>query len=121
MKTRAMIVDDSSTMRQILRGLLEKNGFDVAAMAESGVEAVERYPEVKPDFVTLDMIMPRQNGLVTLEQIKRLDPNAIVIMVSSLAAEDSIVVCKEAGAADYILKPFDEAKVMAVLQRVLKD
>ena len=119
MNKRIMIVDDSSTMRQILRRLLEKNGFVIAGLAENGVEAVKRYSEVKPDLVTLDMIMPRQNGLETLKQIKQLDPGAVVVMVSSLSAKDPIMECAKAGANHYILKPFNEDKVMTVLQEVL--
>ncbi|MBI3621224.1 MAG: response regulator, partial [Nitrospirae bacterium] len=119
MGKRVMIVDDSSTMRLVLRRLLEKNGFEVAGMAENGVEAVKHYPILRPDFVTLDMIMPQQNGLDTLKQIKQLDPKAVVIMVSSLASKDPIAECTQAGAKHYILKPFDEEKVLKVLREVL--
>jgi two-component system chemotaxis response regulator CheY len=115
-----MIVDDSSTMRLVLRRLLEKNGFEVVGMMENGIEAVKRYPALTPDVVTLDMIMPRQNGLDTLKQIKKLDPKAVVIMVSSLASKDPIAECAQAGAKHYILKPFEEANVLKVLQEVLR-
>ena len=119
MKKKVMIVDDSSTMRQILRRMLEKNGFEVAGVAENGAEAVVQYEALKPDFVTMDMIMPQQNGLEALKQIRKIDPQATVVMVSSMAANDPIVACKQAGAKHYILKPFDEEKVMAVLKEVL--
>lgn len=119
MGKRVMIVDDSSTMRLVLRRLLEKNGFEIAGMMENGIEAVKHYPTLTPDVVTLDMIMPQQNGLETLKQIKKLDPKSVVIMVSSLASKDPIAECAQAGASSYILKPFDEAKVMKVLQDVL--
>jgi two-component system chemotaxis response regulator CheY len=119
MKKRALIVDDSSMMRQLIRTLLEKNGIEVVGAAESGKRAIELYGSLKPDFVTLDMIMPEQSGLQTLKQIRKINPQAIVIMISSLSAEDSAVVCTEAGASDYILKPFTEEQVLAVLNKAV--
>ncbi|HTP42179.1 MAG TPA: response regulator [Nitrospiria bacterium] len=119
MKKRALIVDDSSMMRQLIRTLLEKNGIEVVGAAESGKRAIELYGTLKPDFVTLDMIMPEQSGLQTLKQIRKINPQAIVIMISSLSAEDSAVVCTEAGASDYILKPFTEEQVLAVLNKAV--
>ncbi|HUJ79842.1 MAG TPA: response regulator [Nitrospiria bacterium] len=119
MKKRALIVDDSSMMRQLIRTLLEKNGVEVVGAAESGKRAVELYGTLKPDFVTLDMIMPEQSGLQTLKQIRKMNPQAVVIMISSLSAEDSAVVCTEAGASDYILKPFTEEQVLAVLNKTV--
>jgi two-component system, chemotaxis family, chemotaxis protein CheY len=119
MSKRALIVDDSSTMRMMLRRLLEKNGFAVAGVSVNGVDAVKLYQELKPDFVTLDMIMPRQNGLETLKQLKQIDPNATVIMISSLSAKDRLTECAASGAKDYILKPFNEENVMTVLRKVL--
>jgi two-component system chemotaxis response regulator CheY len=119
MSKRALIVDDSSTMRLMLRRLLEKNGFTVAGVGVNGADAVKLYQELKPDFVTLDMIMPRQNGLETLKQLKQIDPNATVIMISSLSAKDRLSECAVSGAKDYILKPFNEENVMTVLRKVL--
>jgi two-component system chemotaxis response regulator CheY len=119
MGKRALIVDDSSMMRQMIRGLLEENDVEIVGAASNGKEAVELYQQLKPDFVTLDMIMPQQSGLQTLKQLRQLDPQAIVIMISSLSAEDSAAVCAEAGASDYILKPFTEEQVVAVLNKTL--
>jgi two-component system chemotaxis response regulator CheY len=119
MGKRALIVDDSSMMRQMIRDLLEENDVEIVGAASNGKEAVELYQQLKPDFVTLDMIMPQQSGLQTLKQLKQLDPQAIVIMISSLSAEDSAAVCTEAGASDYILKPFTEEQVVAVLNKTL--
>ncbi|MEW6324907.1 MAG: response regulator [Nitrospirota bacterium] len=119
MSKRALIIDDSGAVRQMLRRLLEKNGYTVAGVGENGIDAVRLYQELKPDFVTLDMIMPRQNGLETLKQLKRIDPGATVIMVSSLSAKDPVDACAAAGAKHYIFKPFNEDSVMAVLREVL--
>lgn len=119
MKKRALVVDDSGMMRQMIRTLLERNGVEVVGAADNGKQAVELYTELKPDFVTMDMIMPQQSGLQTLKQIRKLDPQAIVIMISSLSAEDSAAVCTEVGASDYIVKPFTEEQVLAVLNKVV--
>jgi len=119
MKKRALIVDDSGMMRQMIRTLLEKNGVEVVGAAENGKQAVELYTELKPDFVTMDMIMPQQSGLQTLKQIRQQDPQAVVIMISSLSAEDSAAVCTEVGASGCIVKPFTEEQVLAVLNEVV--
>jgi two-component system, chemotaxis family, chemotaxis protein CheY len=119
MGKRALIVDDSSMMRQMIRGLLEERDIEIVGTASNGKEAVELYQQLKPDFVTLDMIMPQQSGLQTLKQLRQLDPQAIVIMISSLSAEDSATVCAQAGASNYILKPFTEEQVVAVLNKTL--
>lgn len=119
MKKRALIVDDSGMMRQMIRTLLEKNGVEVVGAAENGKQAVELYTELKPDFVTMDMIMPQQSGLQTLKQIRQQDPQAVVIMISSLSAEDSAAVCTEVGASGYIVKPFTEEQVLAVLNKAV--
>jgi len=119
MTKRALVVDDSGMMRQMIRTLLEKNGVEVVGAAENGKQAVELYTELKPDFVTMDMIMPQQSGLQTLKQIRQQDPQAVVIMISSLSAEDSAAVCTEVGASGYIVKPFTEEQVLAVLNEVV--
>lgn len=119
MKKRALVVDDSGMMRQMIRTLLEKNGVEVVGAAENGKQALELYTELKPDFVTMDMIMPQQSGLQTLKQIRQQDPRAVVIMISSLSAEDSAAVCTEVGASGYIVKPFTEEQVLAVLNEVV--
>jgi two-component system, chemotaxis family, chemotaxis protein CheY len=119
MSKRVLIVDDSSTIRLMLSRLLEKNGFTVVGVGANGVDAVTLYQKLKPDFVTLDMIMPRQNGLETLKQLKQIDPGATVIMISSLSAKDRLTECAAAGAKHYIFKPFNEENVMTVLRSVL--
>ncbi len=119
MSKRVLIVDDSPYIQKELAKLLEKHGCEVVATASNGLEGVKRYKELKPDFVTLDLIMPQMGGLQTLVLLKKIDPEANVIMVSSMSGKDKIVECAKAGASHYILKPFEEEKVVEVLNKVV--
>lgn len=119
MPKRAMVVDDSLYVQKELCKILEKLGCEVAATASNGFEAIKKYKETRPDFVTLDLVMPQLGGLQTLVMLKKIDPAAKVIMVSSLSGKDKIQECAKEGASHYILKPFEEAKVEEVLKKVV--
>ena len=119
MEKRALVVDDSPYIQKELTKILEKNRCRVVGTASNGLEAVKKYKELKPDFVTLDLVMPQMGGVQTLVLLKKIDPEAVVIMVSSMSGKDKIVECARAGASHYILKPFEEEKVKEVLDRVL--
>jgi two-component system chemotaxis response regulator CheY len=119
MAKQALVVDDSLYIQKELSKILEKNGCQVVGTAANGLEAVKKYKELNPDFVTLDMVMPQMGGIQTLVLLKKIDPQAVVIMVSSLSGKDKIVECARAGASHYILKPFEEEKVAEVLQKVV--
>lgn len=119
MAKKAMVVDDSLYVQKELCKILEKLGCEVVATASNGFEAIKKYKEVSPDFVTLDLVMPQLGGLQTLIMIRKMDPNAKVIMVSSMSGKDKILECSKEGASHYILKPFEEAKVAEVLQKVV--
>ena len=119
MAKRAMVVDDSPYIQKELSKILEKHGCEVVATASNGLEAVKKYKELKPDFVTLDLVMPQMGGIQTLVLLKKIDPGSVVIMVSSMSGKDKIVECARAGASHYILKPFEEEKVAEVLQKVV--
>lgn len=99
--------------------MLEHHGCQVVATASNGLEAVKKYKELKPDFVTLDLVMPQMGGIQTLVLLKKIDPEAVVIMVSSMSGKDKILECAKAGASHYILKPFEEEKVVEVLNKVV--
>lgn len=113
-----LIVDDSSFMRTSLKAILEKLGYTVVGMAENGIEAVAKFRDLKPDVVTLDIIMPQMGGLQGLKLLKSVSPNATVVMVSSMADRESVTECVKAGAAHYLLKPFDQTKVAEVMKQV---
>lgn len=111
----ALVVDDSSPMRRALRGILERSGFVVAAEACNGVEAIKLYRELKPDLVTMDIVMPQMDGVQTLRAIHELHPAARVVMVTAMTSLNKVRECARFGANHYIIKPFEEKKVMEVL------
>ncbi len=113
-------MDDSSLIRKMLRQLLEKNDYTVAAEAVNGAEAVELYAKVKPDLVTLDVTMPVMDGVEALKQIKEADPQAKVIMVTAAGQKNRILEALKLGANAFISKPFDEADLLKNLENALQ-
>lgn len=114
-----LIVDDAAFMRMTIRAMLEKNGFEIAGEAANGLEAIEKYNELKPDLVTMDITMPGITGLDALKAIVKLDPNARVVMFSAMGQE---VMVREAimnGAKSFIVKPFTESHVIKALTQIL--
>ena len=118
--SNVLIVDDAAFMRMSLRKMLEKMGHTVVAEAGNGAEGISRYKEVRPDLVTMDITMPEMDGINALKGIISIDPNAKVIMVSALGQEGYIKEAIIAGAKYFIVKPFNEEHVSAVLKNVLK-
>lgn len=116
--TRVLIVDDSSFMRNSLKTILEKLGHSVVGTAENAVDALAKYRDLKPDLVTLDIVMPQMGGVQGLKLLKSFDPHATVVMVSSMSDKESVLECAQAGAKHYLLKPFDEAKVAEVMKKI---
>lgn len=118
-KKRILVVDDSSFLRNSLKKILEDHGYEVLGTAENGLEAIAKYKELKPDLVTLDIIMPQMNGLEVLKLLRAVDPNACVVMVSSMSSKQSVIDCVQAGAKNYILKPYEAEKIIAAIQKAL--
>lgn len=116
---RALLVDDSPYILRTLAAILTERGCEVVGQAGNGLEAVRLYRELKPDFVTLDLVMPQMGGMQTLQLLKRIDPNAKVIIVSSMTDQSKIVECIRLGALHYVLKPFDEEAVDAMLRKFI--
>jgi two-component system chemotaxis response regulator CheY len=116
---RILIVDDAMFMRLALKSMLEKNGFEVVGEAEDGLAGCDKYKQLKPDLVTMDITMPKMEGIEALKKIREMDPNANVVMVSALG-QDSIVrnaiIC---GAKTFIVKPYKEDHVIKALKKVL--
>ena len=117
MKT-VLIVDDSSLMRRLIKNIVVKNGYDVLGEAENGKKGVEKYKELRPDFVTLDLIMEEMNGLEALKLIIQEDPDASVIIVSSMGQEVIVRDAIIAGAKHFLLKPFDERQVIDAISKL---
>jgi len=116
---RVLIVDDAAFMRKLLRNILFNGGFDIAGEAENGKQAVEMYKQLKPDLVFLDIVMPEMNGIETLKAIKKMDPNAKVIMCTAIGQEKIVKTAIKLGADGYIVKPFQAQKVIEEAKRVL--
>jgi len=112
---KVMIVDDAMFMRASLKMMLEKNGYEVAAEAENGAVAVQKYKEIKPDFVTMDITMPEMDGLQALKLIKQFDASAKVVIVSAMGQEPVVKEAILSGAKSFIVKPFKEDFVLKTL------
>ena len=114
-----LIVDDAAFMRMMIKDILSKNNFEVAGEAANGVEAVEKYKELKPDLVTMDITMPEKDGIEALKEIKQMDPNAKVVMCSAMGQQAMVIDAIQSGAKDFIVKPFQADRVLEALQKVL--
>lgn len=119
MSKSIMIVDDASFMRMMIKDILTKNSYNIAGEAADGVQAVEKYLEVKPDAVILDITMPNMDGLATLKELKKIDAGARVIMCSAMGQELMVIEAIKAGASDFIVKPFQADRIVKALQKVL--
>lgn len=114
-----LIVDDSRTSRRILKNILTENGYEIAGEAQNGQEGVEKYIELKPDLVTLDITMPVLDGLGALEKIMEADKNAHIIMVTAAGQKSKMVDAIKLGASEFIQKPFEPEQIMSVIKTVI--
>lgn len=119
MGKRIMVVDDSRILQLQLGQILEGTGYEIAAYCQDGETAVDQYEEVKPDLVTMDIIMPGIDGLEAARMILEKDPEAKIVMLSSLAYDDTIEEAKEIGTKGFIYKPFKQEEVLAALEQAL--
>ncbi|MBM6618336.1 response regulator [Bacillus suaedaesalsae] len=116
---RILIVDDAKFMRMTLSTILEKGNHEVVGEAENGKEAISLFNQLQPDLVTMDITMPEMNGIDALREIKQNHSSAKVIMCSAMGQQKMVVEAIEAGAKDFIVKPFEENRVLEAIQRVL--
>lgn len=119
MGTKVLIVDDAAFMRMMIKDILSKNGFEVVGEAEDGAQAVEKYTELTPDLVTMDITMPEMDGITALKKIKAIAPEAKVIMCSAMGQQAMVIDAIQAGAKDFIVKPFQADRVMESIQKAL--
>jgi two-component system chemotaxis response regulator CheY len=119
MSHSVLIADDAAYMREMLRDILSQGGYEIAAEASDGDEAVQAYREHSPDLVTLDIVMPRKSGLDALREIIALDPGANVIICSALGQEALVKDMMSAGAKGYLVKPFKPDQVLEVVGMVM--
>ena len=116
---RVLIVDDAMFMRRMLSDILEKGGHTVCGEASTGKEAVDRYKEVKPDLVTMDIIMPDMSGIEAVKEIKKIDAEAKILMVSAMGQQALVLEAVQAGALDYVVKPFQPSRVLESIDRII--
>ncbi|MFC7679596.1 response regulator [Paenibacillus sp. GCM10028914] len=119
MANRILIVDDAAFMRMMIRDILTKNGFEVVGEAQDGAQAIEKFKEVRPDLITMDITMPEMDGIAALKEIKKIDPNAKVIMCSAMGQQAMVIDAIQAGAKDFIVKPFQSDRVIEAINKTL--
>ena len=119
MAKNILICDDAAFMRMMIKDILTKNGYTVAGEAENGAKAVEKYTELKPDLVLMDITMPEMDGIQALKKIRELDPKASVIMCSAMGQQAMVIESIQSGAKDFIVKPFQADRVFEAVRKVV--
>ena len=119
MATNLLVCDDAAFMRMKIKDILTKNGYNVAGEAENGAKAVEKYNELHPDLVLMDITMPEMDGIQALKKIKEGDPSAMVIMCSAMGQQAMVIEAIQSGAKDFIVKPFQADRVLEAVKKVV--
>ncbi|OQA06375.1 MAG: Chemotaxis protein CheY [Firmicutes bacterium ADurb.Bin373] len=119
MGKRILIVDDAAFMRMMIKNILIKNGYEICGEAENGQTAIELYKELKPDLITMDITMPEMNGIEVVKAIRAFDPGANIIMCSAMGQQAMVMEAIQAGAKDFIVKPFQQDRILQAIGRVL--
>jgi two-component system chemotaxis response regulator CheY len=119
MTNRLLIVDDALIMRKRIREIAERAGWEVAGEATNGDEAVTLYRQTSPDLVTLDIVMPKMDGVSALKEVMAADPEARVVMVSAVDQREKLTECIQTGAIDFIVKPFDVDRLRSLFDKYL--
>ena len=119
MAKNILICDDAAFMRMMIKDILTKNGYTVVGEAENGAKAVEKYAELKPDLVLMDITMPEMDGIQALKKIRELDPKASVIMCSAMGQQAMVIESIQSGAKDFIVKPFQADRVLEAVRKVV--
>jgi two-component system, chemotaxis family, chemotaxis protein CheY len=116
---RVLVCDDAIFMRTMITDILSGAGYEVVGEAETGLQAIERYRELNPDLVTMDIVMPDMGGIDAVREIVKQDPNAKILMCSAMWQQALVVEAIQAGAKDFVVKPFQPSRVLEAVQRVL--
>ena len=119
MDKKIMLVDDAAFMRMMIKDILTKNGYNVVGEAENGLKAVEKYNELKPDLVLMDITMPELDGIGALKKIKEADSNALIIMCSAMGQQAMVIESIQSGARDFIVKPFNQDRVLEAVKKAV--
>lgn len=118
MAKTVLITDDTAFMRMTLRNVIEKNGYTVVGEAGDGEEAIALYKELKPDMVTMDITMPKMDGISAIKEIMKVDPDAKIIVCSAMGQKPMVIEALSAGAKDFLVKPFDAERVVESLRKI---
>ncbi len=119
-RVRVLVADDADFMYEMLENLIDKTRFEVIGYAADGEEAVTKFKDLTPDLVTMDILMPRMNGIKSIKEIRRINPKARVLVISALSDPDLVKEAMGAGAADYITKPFSVSDLKARITKVME-
>lgn len=119
MSKRVLVVDDAAFMRMMIKDILTKNGYDVVGEAVDGNQAVDKFQELHPDLVTMDITMPEMDGIEALKAIRGIDANAKVVMCSAMGQQAMVIDAIQAGARDFVVKPFQADRVLESIRKVL--
>ena len=119
MAGKILVVDDAAFMRMMIKDILTKNGYEVTGEATDGAQAIEKYKEISPDLVTMDITMPEMDGISALKEIKKIDPHAKVIMCSAMGQQAMVIDAIQAGAKDFIVKPFQADRVIEAINKAI--
>jgi two-component system chemotaxis response regulator CheY len=116
---RILVVDDAAFMRMMIKNILTKYGYEVVGEAENGAVAVQMYKELNPDLVTMDITMPEMDGIECVKAILAIDPQANIVMVSAMGQQAMVMEAIQAGAKDFIVKPFQQERILQAIERAL--
>lgn len=119
MSKSILLVDDAAFMRMMIKDILVKNGYEVVGEAENGLKAVEKYKELKPNLVIMDITMPEMDGIEAVKEIKKMDSAASIIMCSAMGQQSMVIEAIQSGAKDFIVKPFQADRVIEAVKKVL--
>ena len=119
MSKRILIVDDAAFMRMMIREILSKNGYEIVGEAENGARAIEKYKELIPDLVIMDITMPEVSGIQAVKEIKKINIDSKIIMCSAMGQQAMVIESIQAGAKDFIVKPFQAERVVEAVKKVI--
>jgi len=119
MSNGILVVDDAAFMRMMIKDVLTKNGFEVIGEAENGAKAIEKYKELQPSLTIMDITMPEIDGIQAVKEIKKIDPSAKIIMCSAMGQQAMVIEAIQAGAKDFIVKPFQADRVIEAVKKVI--
>ncbi len=119
MAIKVLIVDDAAFMRMMIKDILTKNNYEIVGEAANGLQAIEKWQELRPDLTTMDITMPEMDGITAVKEIKKIDPNAKIIMCSAMGQQGMVIEAIQSGARDFIVKPFQPDRVLEAIRKVV--